>query len=307
LAIQHICIKNGPRGSGEKHARYVAGIGPGNEREDLVHLEDGNLPKWAPDAEKFFAVADKYERDPHPKIKKSFDGTQYEKIVRGRAYKEVEAAIPREAKDPIQWAKDYVRDLLGDQHAYRLAVHDKAAGGGGRNVHMHLMFSTRIMDCHDREAARFFKRANNGTYTIKGEIRHHAPGSGGAAKSKYWDSQKAIYETREKFERHVQRVAPDFKMERSDAPEPKMGPALKNAGKEYSARRDDRMTDVAHLRSLKMVRGIIDSEIKLERERERKVENPASETDELWATTEVKKDGEKIEQDKNDGTDYDFF
>lgn len=273
LAIQHVSIKNGARGSGAKHARYVGGEGRYGDRDDVAHIEDGNLPKWAANAVEFFSAADEFEQDKKPKKMKTRDGEEYEKTVRGRVYKEIEAAIPREAKDPVQWAKDFARDLIGDDHPYRLAVHDKAAGGGGRNVHMHLMFSTRTMDSFDREPERFFKRANTGSYKVKGETRYHPPGAGGAKKSDHWNSRECVPDTRKRFELHVQRVAPDFKMKRSAAPEPKMGPVLKNAGKEYNDQREERRADVDQLRSLKMVRDIIDSEIKLERSRERPTPN----------------------------------
>lgn len=302
MAIQHVSIKNGSRGNGATHARYVAGEGRYSDRDDVVHVEDGNLPKWASNAEEFFDAADKLERGDYTKKQKTIDGDEYEKRVKGRAYKEVEAAIPREAKDPVKWAKDYARDLLGDQHPYRLAVHDKAAGGGGRNVHIHLMFSTRTMDGHDRSKEDFFKRAASAYRNPKTkELVQRDPASGGAAKSKYWNSRESIDKTREKFELHVQRVAPDFKMTRSDAPEPKMGPVLKNAGKEYQDKRNEREADVAHLRSLKMVRGIVDKEIEVEQARESVAEKskdkPGASTDDLWAKLSAPK-GAQIEERK---------
>lgn len=287
MAIQHVSIKNGSRGSGGKHARYVAGEGRYGDRDDVVYFEDGNLPKWAPNAEEFFSAADELERGDYTKKLKTIDGIKYEKHIKGRSYKEVEAAIPRESKDPVQWAKDYARDLLGNQHPYRLAVHDKAAGGGGRNAHIHLMFSTRTMDGHDRTKEDFFKRAASAYRHPKTkELVQRDPASGGAGKSKYWNSRESIDKTREKFEHHVQRVVPDFKMERSDTPEPKMGPALKNASKEYKDKREERTAGVANLRSLKMVREIIDSEIKLECERERLAEKSLSKIDGLLAKGE---------------------
>lgn len=285
MAIQHVSIKNGARGSGAKHALYVAGDGRYADRDDVLHVEDGNLPKWAGNAVEFFKAADELERGDYTKKAKTQDGLQYEKLVRGRAYKEVEAAIPREAKDPVQWAKDYARDLLGDKHPYRLAVHDKAAGGGGRNTHMHLMFSTRTMDGHDRTKEAFFKRAASAYRHPKTkELVQRDPASGGAAKSPYWNSRDSIDKTRTAFEKHVQRAAPDFKMQRSEAPEPKIGPALKKAGKQYEAGREERTADVAHMRQLKMVRGLVDKEIDREQALEQSQVKPApAGTDALWA------------------------
>lgn len=295
MAIQHVSIKNGSRGNGAKHALYVAGEGRYADKEDEIrHVEDGNLPKWAKDAVAFFGAADELERGDYTKKAKTQDGIEYEKLVRGRAYKEVEAAIPREAKDPVQWAKDYARELLGDKHPYRLAVHDKPAGGGGRNVHMHLMFSTRTMDGHDREKETFFKRAASAYRNPKTkELVQRDPASGGAVKSAYWNSRESIDKTRSAFERHVQRAAPDFKMERSEAPEPKIGPILKRAGKEYEAGRSERIGDVAHMRQLKMVRGLVNKELEKEVALERGREKPVARTDDLWAKLTGKKEPER--------------
>lgn len=292
MASPHCKVKNGKRGNGASHAQYVAGVGRYNDREDVLYVEDGNLPKWAANADEFFAAADTHER------------------ANGRVYKEVEAAIPREAKDPVQWAKDYARELLGDKHAYRLGVHDKEANDGGRNAHIHLMFSARTMDGHDRSMEKFFSRA----VSKKGPAD---PSKGGARKSEYWDSREAVTGTRKLFESHIQRVAPDFKLTRSDAPEPKIGPDLKRGGKNYAKSREARAEKVNELRALKKERGELDKEIakeqarapevekadwsrfkgvagsqgnalnrsdgEKEQAREREAEKPKSRTDDLWA------------------------
>jgi len=41
-------------------------------------------------------------------------------------------------EDKVQWAQDYADELLGNRHAYRLAIHDKP-----NNPHAHLMFTER--------------------------------------------------------------------------------------------------------------------------------------------------------------------
>ncbi|MFX6759333.1 mobilization protein, partial [Acinetobacter baumannii] len=88
------------------------------DRDDVRAVIDGNLPAWAGgDARRFFAAADANERK------------------NGRAYLEVEAAIPREAADPVAWALTFAQQLRGERFPYRLAVHDREAGDGGRNVH----------------------------------------------------------------------------------------------------------------------------------------------------------------------------
>jgi hypothetical protein len=287
LAIPHCKVKNGARGNGAAHAQYVAGEGKQADRDDVEYSESGNLPKWAANAVQFFAAADAFERSTYKTPKKLVDGGKFDKSINGRSYKEIELAIPREAKDPIQWAKDYVRELLGDQHPYRMGVHDKQAMDGGRNPHLHLMFSTRIMDGFDRPKEQFFKRANTGNFTIrikgKTETRPHKPGAGGAKKSDFWNGQECVPHARSLFERHVQRVAPEFKLERSAAPEPKIGPVKKYAPQRYEEGREQRVADVHELRDMKKQRAALDKEIELE---------------ELMVDRLVRDRQEKAEQDK---------
>lgn len=302
MAGPHRPIKNGARGNGAKHAQYIGREDRYRSQEDLVYLEDGNLPKWAENAEQFFKAADDYEQGDYTrKLVNKTTGEQYEKLIRGRSYKELEVSIPREAKDPIKWAKDFADESIGDKHPYRLAIHDKAASDGGRNIHMHLMFSTRTMDGHDRPAEKFFKdAAKNYRHRKTKEMVMADPAKGGAKKSTYWDSPQAVVDHHSRFERHVQRVAPDFKLERSESPEPKIGPSLKKAGKEYTAKREERLADVNEMRKLKMVRGIVDKEIEKEQAREQEAEKPKSRTDDLWAQLEAKKGPQIDTQPRSD-------
>jgi len=263
LAVSHVSMKNGARGNGAKHAQYVAGQGRFADRSDVVHIEDCNLPSWALSAEAFFEAADELERGDYTQTRRNKDGKVYQATVRGRAYREVEAAIPREAKDPVKWAKGYARALLGNKHPFRLAIHDREAGDGGRNVHMHLMFSTREMDGCDRPRELFFKRAKTGSYrhSKTKELVPHDPATGGAKKSEFWKSRTAVDFVRAEFERHVQRVAPDFRLARSDAPEPKIGPVLKRAGPNYDRQRRAAEVVVQAVRDLRRQIASIDGEM----------------------------------------------
>lgn len=288
MASPHCSVKNGARGNGAKHALYVGGEGRHSDREDVVYKEDGNLPKWAGSAVEFFEAADEYERKSWTPKK----GIRVDKSINGRSYKELELAIPREAIDPMKWAQQYVLELLGDKHPYRMGVHDKKAGDGGRNPHLHLMFSTRTMDGFDRPKERFFKRANTGTYmvTVKGkkETRPHEPGSGGAKKSELWNSRQAVPHARGLFERHVQMVAPEFKLGRSAAPEPKIGPELKRAGQKYEEDREIRVSKVYEIRAAKRELAALDKEIELEELVVGPQARRPSATDELWTKMDPK-------------------
>lgn len=248
------------------------------------------MPSWAKNADEFFTAADEFEQAGKLKTFTRRDGEKYDKIVgAGRAYKELEVAIPREAKDPVKWAKDFARESIGNLHPYRMAVHDKEATDGGRNVHMHLMFSTRTLDAYDRPKEKFFKdAARNYRHSKTKELVMADPAKGGAKKSEYWNSMKAIEDHSNRFVRHVQRAVPDFKLIRSDAPEQKIGPKLKKAGAEYAKDREDRAENVTELRAVKKERAEVDKEITKELEREKEQEKPKSRTDDLWAKLEGK-------------------
>ncbi|WP_439670771.1 hypothetical protein AEMCBJ_12770 [Cupriavidus necator] len=200
------------RSNGAAHAAYVQGEGKYADRDDVRAVVDGNLPAWAcGDAYKFFAAADANERK------------------NGRAYLEVEAAIPREAADPVAWAREFTQSLLGDRFAYRLAVHDRQAGDGGRNIHLHLMFSDRPTDGEHFDAKRFFKR-------------------NGSMKDRSWNKRDKVHEVRWLFAKHVREVVPGWEPPAPAKPEPKIGPALPKAGTLYHQARTARLAEVEQIR-----------------------------------------------------------
>jgi hypothetical protein len=199
MASRHFSFKSGKVGKGASHAKYVAGTGKYADRSDVLAVVDANLPKWAVDAADFFHAADQHERK------------------NGRTYSEVEFAIPRECVDPVAFAKEYARQLLGEKHPYRLAVHDKDAADGGRNVHGHLMFTERKLDGHERTREQFFARANS-TF----------PEKGGTAKDRQWNGKNVVQELRQQFTGYAQWWGIELDLRSNakqglGAPEPKLG------------------------------------------------------------------------------------
>ncbi len=72
-------------------------------------------------------------------------------------------ALPREltSAQHRSLVEDFVRQELGDRHAYQWAIHcPKAALEGGDQPHAHIMYSERILDEIERPADRFFMRYN---------------------------------------------------------------------------------------------------------------------------------------------------
>jgi MobA/MobL family len=199
------------------HAAYLQGEGKYADRDDVRAVIDGNLPVWATDANAFFRAADANERK------------------NGRAYLEIEAAIPREAPDPVAWARQFAAEALGDRFPYRLAVHDREASDGGRNVHLHLMFSDRPTDGEHFDAERFFKR-------------------NGSKKDRTWNKRDQVNAVRSLFAAHVRHAAPEWWPDKPATPEPKIGPALPRAGERYNAMRAERVAEVIDIRAARRAR-----------------------------------------------------
>ena len=149
MASYHLSVKTGGKGSASPHADYIAREGKyAREKDsDLEHKESGNMPAWAAHKpSEFWKAADTSER------------------ANGCTYREIEIALPRELKPEqrLELVRDFVRQEIGDRHAYQFAIHNpKAAIAGGEQPHAHIMFSERMNDGIDRDPQQYFKRANN--------------------------------------------------------------------------------------------------------------------------------------------------
>ena len=98
----------------------------------------------------------------------------------GCTYREIEIALPRELKPEqrLELVRDFVRQEIGDRHAYQFAIHNpKAAIAGGEQPHAHIMFSERLNDGIHRDPEQYFKRANT-----------KEPERGGAKKARFGET-----------------------------------------------------------------------------------------------------------------------
>ncbi|EPY6164634.1 mobilization protein MobA [Yersinia enterocolitica] len=165
MASYHLSVKTGGKGNASPHADYIAREGKyAREKDsDLEHKESGNMPAWAAHKPpEFWKAADTFER------------------ANGCTYREIEIALPRELKPEqrLELVRDFVRQEIGDRHAYQFAIHNpKAAIAGGEQPHAHIMFSERMNDGIDRDPQQYFKRANN-----------KAPERGGAKKVRFGET-----------------------------------------------------------------------------------------------------------------------
>lgn len=165
MASYHLSVKTGGKGSASPHADYISREGKyAREKDsDLEHKESGNMPAWAAyKPTEFWKAADTFER------------------ANGCTYREIEIALPRELKPEqrLELVRDFVRQEIGDRHAYQFAIHNpKAAIAGGEQPHAHIMFSERMNDGIDRDPQQYFKRANS-----------KAPERGGAKKARFGET-----------------------------------------------------------------------------------------------------------------------
>jgi len=149
MATYHCTVKVGGKGKASPHASYLIREGKyENLRsgEKLEYVEHGNMPNWAVhQLILFWENADQFER------------------ANGATYREIEVALPRELTpvERVELVQDFVKNELGDRHAYTFAIHNPiAALDGGEQPHAHIMYSERIIDNHERDPERYFKRYN---------------------------------------------------------------------------------------------------------------------------------------------------
>jgi hypothetical protein len=149
MASYHCTVKAGASSSASAHDEYIEREGKykTKDRADLEHNESGNLPSWATTSIDFWKASDKHER------------------VNAAGYREYEIALPREMTKAqrLELVREFVRQELGDRHAYTFAIHNpRAALEGGEQPHAHIMFSERVRDGIERKTPEhYFKRADS--------------------------------------------------------------------------------------------------------------------------------------------------
>ena len=192
-------------------------VGSAHVREDLVHWEARNLPTWATeDPVRFFSAAETHER------------------ANGIAYEEWKFALPRELSRAHQLAAahDMLQAAFGMQHPYIWAMHDPPAADGGRQPHVHVLWSARTLDGIERSAAQFFTRYNRAQPERGGAEKARELGHFGAVKAArvlYTDMLNLHLERAGREER----LHPDRLTVRGfdRAPEPRLAPSDSNARK----------------------------------------------------------------------------
>ncbi|WP_208457087.1 MobA/MobL family protein, partial [Burkholderia vietnamiensis] len=167
VAIGRLSMKVGKAGKAGPHAAYIAREGQYANRlergERLEATEAGNMPAWAQSNPlAFWQAADAYERK------------------NGTTYREMEIALPREldADQRAALVREFVRQEIGDRHAYQWAIHVPTAADGGEQPHVHLMFSERQRDGIERDPEQYFKRYNAKAPEKGGARKGYGPRAG---------------------------------------------------------------------------------------------------------------------------------
>ena len=167
MAIGRLSVKVGKAGKAGPHAAYISREGQYAQclerGEKLEATEAGNMPAWATgQPQQFWQAADTFER------------------ANGTTYREMEIALPREL-EPEQRAdliREFVRQEIGERHAYQWAIHTPRAADGGDQPHVHLMFSERQIDGIERDPDQYFKRYNAKAPEKGGARKGFGPGDG---------------------------------------------------------------------------------------------------------------------------------
>lgn len=193
--------------AGQSHALYIAGLAQYKNKTEVQLVIDKNLPSWALNADDFFTKADSHER------------------ANGRSFRSIVFAIPNEAYDKEQWAQEFTQTILGDRHAYRLAVHIPT---GGHNPHAHLMFTERRQSALPAET--YFGRKNTKEKAFSG------------SKSKQW-----LASAKSQYLALIRTICPTYTPPNKQ--EQKIGPNLFDAGAEYEIKRLQRYEEVLQLRA----------------------------------------------------------
>lgn len=164
------------------HVEYINREAAFEKKGGCVYTEN-RLPKWAKnDSKKFFAAADRYEGKKNTR------------------YMEFQFALPNELtmEQNLELIHNYIEKEIPN-HYYTFAIHDKvgAMSDGSHNLHVHLMFSPRVIDEAEQEkerpASRYFLYPKRNAKTLE-EAR-----KGGAHVDRRLNSKDFIKKARKDF------------------------------------------------------------------------------------------------------------
>jgi uncharacterized damage-inducible protein DinB len=179
MAIYHLSATVGTRSSGQSAVAkdaYISRTGKyAKGKQELAHVESGNMPAWAKEnTALYWQAADLYER------------------ANGRLFQQVEIALPRELTEDqqIALAVSFAKELAQTPDGalpFTVAVHR----GKGENPHAHIVLSERVNDGIARASETWFKRA--------AVVGKQTPEQGGAKKTAAFQGKQWIDELRQQW------------------------------------------------------------------------------------------------------------
>jgi hypothetical protein len=142
----HFEIKSGKKGSAAEHGKYIVREGKHRKRGDLVARGYGNMPEWSKDnPATFLKASDRFER------------------ANGAAYRELVISLPNEftLSQHEEFVSKAVARLIGNK-PYLYGIHcPEAELGKVDNPHVHVIYSDRQPDEHQRSPEKTFARYNS--------------------------------------------------------------------------------------------------------------------------------------------------
>lgn len=138
-------VKKQNSGLGSAHFDYLSREMKLDREDDFVTGFHKNMPEWVSSPKEFWEAADLYERA---------NGTLYREI-------QINFDTAFTMDQNIEMTQDYLEKIIGDKHAYYVAIHSpKTLDGNQDNPHAHIIFSERINDNISRAKEQYFKRYN---------------------------------------------------------------------------------------------------------------------------------------------------
>lgn len=147
--VPHGKRRDGSKLNTKSHFDYISREGKyakiDGREEDLVYAISGNMPSWAFSPSEFWQEAERNRR------------------ANGRAYREFRFALQEEftLAENVALVERFLDEFgIRKNHAYSLAIHDKAAtfDPKHRNIHCHVMFSEKVIEKDRPLSARPLKK-----------------------------------------------------------------------------------------------------------------------------------------------------
>lgn len=196
MSLYRLSIKHGSatnKGKATKHCDYIHAKNEYSYKAKEIAYQRELMPEWVTSSSEFFKYSEEKES------------------INGQTYKEFEIALVNDIslEENINLLNKFLDKELQNKYYFTAVIHNKEVNHKNnetiKNIHAHVMFSTRELDGIKRDENTFFKRANK-----KFKER------GGAAKNEKWNStnKTTIYNIRKSWEEEINLVLEKHNLEK---------------------------------------------------------------------------------------------